>query len=72
MTEDTTRCTCGQEPIGPVGVCSSCETDLRELLMPSNKDGVLRQIAAIAEGSTTANSLPNIARMARHGLTLKG
>ena len=72
MMMHTALCACGNVPVGPLGVCAACEGDLRELLMPSSKDGVLRQITAIAEGSRTANSLPNIARIARHGLTLKG
>ncbi|MDE1914702.1 MAG: hypothetical protein KGJ57_17620 [Sphingomonadales bacterium] len=71
MTFEVT-CACGAIPVGPRGVCATCEDELRELLMPSSKDGALRQIAAIAEGSRTPGTLRKIARIARHGLTLKG
>lgn len=65
-------CACGAPAVHELGVCLSCADQLRAVTHPTTKDATLRLIADIAEGSTTANSLPNLARLARHGLTLKG
>lgn len=65
-------CACGAPAETGMGVCHACADQLRAVTHPATKDDTLRMIADIAEGSTTANSLPNLARLARHGLTLKG
>lgn len=64
----TVPCGCGAVPIGPMGVCPSCEDDLRDLLYPADRAGVLRQIAAIARAAGDDRVLT----LAQHGLNLKG
>ena len=66
-------CACGAVPLGPLGVCATCEDDLRELLLPATRTRCLTQIATMAEAHQDERPFERrIALIARHGLTLKG
>lgn len=65
-------CPCGAPDLGPLGVCPSCEADLRELLLPTTRTAVLTQIITMAGTHPESRPLTIIARLAAHGLTLKG
>lgn len=65
-------CPCGAPDLGPLGVCPACEADLRELLLPSTRAAVLTQIVRLAAAHPESRPLTTIARLAAHGLALKG
>lgn len=65
-------CPCGAPDLGPLGVCPTCEADLRELLLPHTREAVLSQIANMAAAHPEIRACTVIARLARHGITLKG
>lgn len=72
MSGHRPTCACGAVPVGPLGCCATCEDELRAILLPASKDAVLTQIAVAASGHPENRTLTMIARLARHGVTLKG
>lgn len=72
MKTPSALCPCGAPEVGPLGVCPVCEADLREILLPASREGVLSQIAAMASSHPENRALTMIARLAHHGLKLKG